>query len=214
MKMYSLHHPSVTVNCVDCYRIDHCNFCTKFIVRLIPQVNRRFTDFCRFPRSISVKSIVVVMSQMRDATRKFAIATTMKKSFSTNFGSKLYPLLSWGDARLTTLVWSHAMPYRHRVGTHKVRTYPPIVTVYFEVLLLWQYGCGLRSPNLSISQVTSSVRSISNMDFLNHVSRINRSWMFLFPRFLHFFWSWFAVWYSLSLFFFTYLWPCGGPFLM
>ena len=33
-------------------------------MRLIPQVNRRFTDFRRFPRSISVKSIVVVMSQM------------------------------------------------------------------------------------------------------------------------------------------------------
>ena len=25
-KMYSLHHPSVTVNCVNCYRNDHCNF--------------------------------------------------------------------------------------------------------------------------------------------------------------------------------------------
>ena len=32
-------------------------------VRLMPQMNRRFTDCCRFPRSISVKSIVVVMSQ-------------------------------------------------------------------------------------------------------------------------------------------------------
>ena len=59
--MYSLHSPSVTVNCVWCYRIDHCNFCTKFIVRLIPQVNRRFTDFRRFPCSISVKSIVAVI---------------------------------------------------------------------------------------------------------------------------------------------------------
>ena len=89
-----LHPPSVTVNCVSCYRFDHCNFCTKFIVRLIPQVNRRFTDFLRFPRSISVKSIVVVMSQMRDATRNLAIATTMRKSFATSFGNKLHPLLS------------------------------------------------------------------------------------------------------------------------
>ena len=73
---------------------DHCNFCTKFIVRLIPQVNRRFTDFRRFPRSISVKSVVVVMSQMRDATKNLAIATKMRKSFATNFGNKLDPLLS------------------------------------------------------------------------------------------------------------------------
>ena len=34
----------------------------------IPQINGRFTDFRRFLPSISVKSIVVVMSQMRDAT--------------------------------------------------------------------------------------------------------------------------------------------------
>ena len=25
-EMFSLHHPSVTVDCVDCYRNDHCNF--------------------------------------------------------------------------------------------------------------------------------------------------------------------------------------------
>ena len=60
----------------------------------MPQIKRRFTDFLRFPRSISVKSIVVVMSQMRDATRNLAIATTMRKNFATNFGNELYPLLS------------------------------------------------------------------------------------------------------------------------
>ena len=89
-----MHTPSVTVNCVGCYRIDHCNFCTKFVVRLIPLKNRRFIDFRRFPRSISVKSIVVVMSQMRGATRNLAIATKMRKSFATNFGNKVDPLLS------------------------------------------------------------------------------------------------------------------------
>ena len=45
----------------------------------MPYINRRFTDFRRFPCSISVKSIVVVMSQMRDATRKFAIAIHEEK---------------------------------------------------------------------------------------------------------------------------------------
>ena len=52
----------------------------------MPHINRRFTDSLKFPCSISVKSIVAVMSQMRDATRKFAIATT-RRSFATNFGS-------------------------------------------------------------------------------------------------------------------------------
>ena len=69
-------------------------FCTKCVVRLIPQVNRPFTDFRWFPRSISVKSIVAVMSQMRDATRNLAIATKTRKSFATNFGNKLDPLHS------------------------------------------------------------------------------------------------------------------------
>ena len=48
-EVYSLHSPSVTVNCVGCYRIDHCNFCTKLLVRLMPHINRRFTDFSGFP---------------------------------------------------------------------------------------------------------------------------------------------------------------------
>ena len=54
----------------------------------------KFTDLRKFPRSISVKSIVAVMSQMRDATTKFAIATTWRMSFATKIGSTLYPPLS------------------------------------------------------------------------------------------------------------------------
>ena len=91
--MYSLHPSSVTVNCVDCYRYKHCKLCPKFFVRFMPQINRRFTDYHRFPRSISVKSIFLVRSHNRDATRKFAIAT-MRRSFATNFGSTLCPPLS------------------------------------------------------------------------------------------------------------------------
>ena len=91
--MYSL-HPSVTVNCVDCYRNDHYNFAPKFIVRLMPQINRQFSLISQVSPSISVKSIVAVMSQMRDATMNLAIATMMRKSFATNFDSRLHPRLS------------------------------------------------------------------------------------------------------------------------
>ena len=70
----------------------------------MPQINGRFTDFRTFPRSISVKSIVAVMSQMRDATKNLAIATKTKKSFTTNFGNKLDPLHYRSDAKLTTLL--------------------------------------------------------------------------------------------------------------
>ena len=60
----------------------------------VSQVNRPFTDFRKFSRSISVKSIVAVMSQMRDATRNLAIATKTRKSFAAIFGGGLDPLHS------------------------------------------------------------------------------------------------------------------------
>ena len=33
-----------------------------------------------------------------------------------------------------------AMPYRHRVGTHKVRTYPPMATIYIEFFFCGNMG--------------------------------------------------------------------------
>ena len=107
-----------------------------------------------------------------------------------------------------------AMPYRHRVGTNKIRTYPPIATVYVEFFFCSNVCVWSSFANLSISRITSSVRPNSIMDFRNHASRMNRSWMFKNCRFLHYFWSWFAVWYSWSLSFFPYRWPCGRPLLM
>ena len=38
------------------------------------------------------------------------------------------------------------MPCRHRVGTHKIRTYPPITTIYIKFLFCGNVGVGLRSP--------------------------------------------------------------------
>ena len=49
--------------------------------------------FRKFPRSISAGSIVAVMSQMKDATKILAIAPKTRKSFATNFGNKLDPLV-------------------------------------------------------------------------------------------------------------------------
>ena len=138
--MYSLHLPSVTVNCVDCYRNDHCKFCTKFFVRLMPQIYKRSTDCPRFPRSISVKSIVAVMSQMRVATRKFAIAT-MRRNFATNFHSARCPPLfvkaMQGRQRFLEV---RSMPYQHRVGTHKIWTDPPVATIYINFFFCGNMG--------------------------------------------------------------------------
>ena len=36
----NLHHPSVTVNCVDCYRYNRDKFCIQLLLRFMPQMNR------------------------------------------------------------------------------------------------------------------------------------------------------------------------------
>ena len=39
LPIFSLHPPSVTVDCVDCYRYNHDKFCIKFLLRFMPQMN-------------------------------------------------------------------------------------------------------------------------------------------------------------------------------
>ena len=179
----------------------------------MPYINRRFTDCRRFPCSISVKSIVVVMSQKRDATRKFAIATT-RRSFATNFGNKLYPLLSLRRCNVDSAFLKSGRCLTGIVSEptkfERIHQLPRYTSSSSVAIWVWS-----SFASLSISRITSSERPNSSIVFLNHKSRINRSWMFKNCRFfLHFFWSWFAVWYSLSPSFFPYLWPCGRPFLM
>ena len=38
-EIFSLHLPSVTVDCVDCYRYNHDKFCNNFLLRFMPQMN-------------------------------------------------------------------------------------------------------------------------------------------------------------------------------
>ena len=48
-ELFSLLSPSVTVDCVDCYRYNHDNFCIKFLLRFMPQTNSWFTEYTGFP---------------------------------------------------------------------------------------------------------------------------------------------------------------------
>ena len=199
--MYSLHSPSVTVNCVDCYRYNHCKLCTKFFVRFMPQIKRRFTDYHRFHRSISVKSIFVVRSHNKDATRKFAIAT-MRRNFATNFHG--VDGAFWKSGRCLTGIVSEPTKFER---IHQLPRYTSVsssVSIWLSSSL----------ASLSISRVTSSERPKAIIVFLNHVSRINRSWMFSYCFLRHLFWRWLVVWYFLQPGAFPYLWPCGRPFLM
>ena len=38
-KIFYLHSPSATVDCVDCYRYNHDKFCNKFLLRFMQQMN-------------------------------------------------------------------------------------------------------------------------------------------------------------------------------
>ena len=53
-EVFSLHPPSVTVDCVECYRYNHDKFCIKFLLRFMPQMNSWFTEYTGFP----VRSVV------------------------------------------------------------------------------------------------------------------------------------------------------------
>ena len=48
-EIFSLHPPSVTVDCVDCYRKNHDKLCIKFLLRFMPQMNSWFTEYTGFP---------------------------------------------------------------------------------------------------------------------------------------------------------------------
>ena len=44
-EMFSLHPPSVTVNCVDSDRYNHEKLCIKFLLRFMPQKKSWFTEY-------------------------------------------------------------------------------------------------------------------------------------------------------------------------
>ena len=141
--MYSLHPPSVTVNCVSCYRNDHCNFTPEFFVRLMPHMNRRFTDFSGFPvRSVSSPSSRWCLK--KGCPPGCLPLPPTRRSFATNFGSMLYPLLSWGGAMQTALSWNQVdaslASYRNQQSFNGSTSCHGV----HQFLLLWQYECGLR----------------------------------------------------------------------
>ena len=128
----------------------------------MPHLNRCFTDFSGFPV----------------ATRNFAIATTRRRSFATNCGSTLYTLLSWGDAMQTALFWSQVDAFIVSEPTKFERIHQlPRYASSSSSVAKWVWSS---FANLSISRITSSERPNSIIVFLNHKSRINLSWMFLY----------------------------------
>ena len=48
-EMFSLHPPSVTEDCVGCYRFNHDKLCIKFLLRFMPQMNSWFPEYKGFP---------------------------------------------------------------------------------------------------------------------------------------------------------------------
>ena len=125
----------------------------------MPQVNRRFTDFRRFPRSISVKSIVMVMSQVRETPPGIlllppwwgrALPPTLIVGFILGFLEAMQVWQCFLESQVDALWASCWNPQNSNVSTncHDTRW----------VLLLWQCGVWSSFASLSISRITSSVR--------------------------------------------------------
>ena len=114
----------MTVNC--CWLLPNfeLKFCTKLILRIIPQIIVPITvlqvspiDQCWVHRRGD--------AQVKNATKNLDSSTKMRKSFA-NFGNKPDPLVSKGRQCFFEI---SSMPYGHRVGTNEIRTDPPIVSI-------------------------------------------------------------------------------------
>ena len=69
-EVFSLHTPSVTVDCVDCYRYNHDKFwCIKFLLRFIPQMNSWLTEYTGFSVQSVFNPSLLVKSHNGDPTK-------------------------------------------------------------------------------------------------------------------------------------------------
>ena len=137
--MYSLHPPSVPVNCVDCYWYNHWKSCTKFFVRFMPQINRWFTDYTGFP-------VLSMFSPSLWWGLKWGMPPgslplppwrrTLQPIFIVRCVLRFLEAMKIRQRFLEVT----STPYRHRIGIHQIRTDPPIATIY----IYFFFYCGLR----------------------------------------------------------------------
>ena len=131
-EMFSLHPPSVTVDCVDCYRYNHDKFCIKFLLRFMPQMNSWFTEYTGVP----VRSV---------------LTPSLWWSLITGIPPGSLPLPPWGGTlwpifiMLFVLRFLEAVqcrqcflevrltPCRHRIEVCHVWVNPPVATVYVNL---------------------------------------------------------------------------------
>ena len=113
----------------------------------MPQINRRFTDCRKFPRSISVKSIVVVMSQKRMPPGILPLPPRGGRAWPVLVISFVLRFLEAIQCR-QRFFEIRSMPYRHRVGTHKIRTDPPVATIYINFFFCGNMGRARKQRNV------------------------------------------------------------------
>ena len=127
--MYSLHTPSVTVNCVDCYRKNHDELCTKFFLRFMPQMNSWFTDCTGFPvRSVFSPSLWwgLIIGMPPGIVPLPPWGGTVRPIFIVRIVLSFLEAVQCWQCFLEV----RSMPCRHRVGIKQIRTDPPITTIY------------------------------------------------------------------------------------
>ena len=129
--MYSLHTPSVTVNCVDCYRYNHCKLWTKFFVRFMPQTDDSLI-ITGFPvRSVFSPSLWwgLIIRMPPGSLPLPPWGRTLRTIFIVRFVLRFLEAMQCRQRFLEV----KSMPYRHRIGIHQIRTDPPILPRYTSI---------------------------------------------------------------------------------
>ena len=133
-QMFSLHPPSGTIDCVDCYRYNHDKFCIQFLLRFIPQTNSWSTEHTGFPvQSVVTPSVWWIL----------IIGFTPVRLPLPPWGGTLWPIfivrlvLRFLEAMQSRQCFLEVKltPCRHRIEIHHIRTDPPITTIDINFFL-------------------------------------------------------------------------------
>ena len=134
-EVFSLHPPSVTVDCVDCYPYNHDKIlCIKFLQRFMPQMNSWFTEYTGFPvRSVFNTSLwwSLIMGMPPGSLPLPPWGGTLWPIFIVRLVLRFLEAMQsrqcFLEVRLTSC--------RHLIEIHHIWSNPPITTIDFNFFL-------------------------------------------------------------------------------
>ena len=136
-EMFFLHHPSVTIDCVDCYRYNHDKLCINFFLRFMPHMNSWFIEYTGFPvRSVFNPSLwwSLIIRMSPGSLPLPPWGGTLRPIFIVRLVLRFLEAMQSRQCFLEV----RSMLCRCRIEIHQIRTDPPITTIYINFFL-----CGI-----------------------------------------------------------------------